>query len=130
MNFRYKSKQRQYQHDVTISHGYVLIRSTYFFVKGTELTEAKPFFHGISSQHTMYIWESRTKQQKTTITSNNKFLLMLGEFKSDQSDQPRKEFVCGKSETSLMTQVSNKLCTASKFRNNKRKQLFQILTIH
>ena len=32
----------------------------------------------------MYIWENLKKQQKTTVTSNNRFLLMLGEFKSDQ----------------------------------------------
>ena len=32
----------------------------------------------------MYIWENIKKNQKTTITSNNKFLLMLGEFESGQ----------------------------------------------
>ena len=35
-------------------------------------------------QNTMYIWENLKKQKETTITSNNIFLLMLGEFKSDQ----------------------------------------------
>ena len=38
----------------------------------------------MSPQHTMYIWENLKNQQKTTIASNNRFLLMLGEFKSDQ----------------------------------------------
>ena len=41
-----------------------------FFVKRSKLTEVKPFFHGISPQHTMHIWENLKKQQQTTITSN------------------------------------------------------------
>ena len=41
----------------------------------------RPFSHGIGPQYTMYIWENVKKQQNT---SNNIFLLMLGEFKSDQ----------------------------------------------
>ena len=32
----------------------------------------------------MHIWENLKKQQNITITSNNIFLLMLGEFKSNQ----------------------------------------------
>ena len=32
----------------------------------------------------MYIWQNLKKKQKTAITSNNRFLLMFGEFKSDQ----------------------------------------------
>ena len=32
----------------------------------------------------MYKWEYVKKQQKAAITSNNRFLLMLGEFKTDQ----------------------------------------------
>ena len=34
---------------------------TNFFVKGSKLTEVKPFFHGLSPQHTMYIWENLKK---------------------------------------------------------------------
>ena len=32
----------------------------------------------------MYMWENVKKEQKTKITLNNTFLLMFGEFKSDQ----------------------------------------------
>ena len=35
-----------------------------------------------------------------------------------------------KSESSLMAHVTNKLCARNNFKNNKRKQFFQILTIH
>ena len=35
--------------DITISN---------FFVKGSKITEVKPFFHGLSSEHTMYIWKN------------------------------------------------------------------------
>ena len=41
-----------------MSHGDVITR---LFVKGSKLTEVKPFFHGISPQHTMYIWENLKK---------------------------------------------------------------------
>ena len=67
-----------------MSHGDVITRSTYLFIKGSKLIEVKPFFHRISPQDTMYIWENLKKTQKTIITSNNRFLLMLGEYKSDQ----------------------------------------------
>ena len=33
-----------------------------FFVKGSKLTEVKPFFHWINPQHTMYIWENLKKK--------------------------------------------------------------------
>ena len=30
-----------------------------FFVEESKLTEAKPVFHGLSPQHTKYIWENQ-----------------------------------------------------------------------
>ena len=33
-----------------------------FFGEGRKLTEPKPFFHGISPQHAMYIWENVKKE--------------------------------------------------------------------
>ena len=30
-----------------------------FFVKISKLTEIKSFFHGLSPQHTKYIWENK-----------------------------------------------------------------------
>ena len=44
-----------------MSHGDIVTRSAYFFVKGSKLTEVKPFFHGLSPQDTMYIWENLKK---------------------------------------------------------------------
>ena len=35
-----------------------------FFVKGSKLTKVKAFFHGISPQHTMNIWENLKKPDK------------------------------------------------------------------
>ena len=32
-----------------------------FYVKGSKLTEVKPFIHGLSPQYTMYIWENLKK---------------------------------------------------------------------
>ena len=45
---------------------------------GSKLKEAKHFFHGIGPQHTLYVWED------LKIKKINRFLFMLGEFKSDQ----------------------------------------------
>ena len=44
-----------------MSHGDVITRSTYLFIKGSKLIEVKPFFHRISPQDTMYIWENLKK---------------------------------------------------------------------
>ena len=41
----------------------------YFFVKGSKLTEVKPFFHGISPQHSYYIHMRKSK--KITKDNNN-----------------------------------------------------------
>ena len=57
------------------------------------------------------------------MTSNNRFLLILGEFKSDQ-------LFVEKTKLANRLYISNKLCAANNFKNNKRKQLFQILTIY
>ena len=46
-----------------------------------QTNRSKTLFHEISPQHTMYMWENLKKK---TATSNHRFLLMLGEFKSDQ----------------------------------------------
>ena len=36
-----------------------------FYVKGSKLKEVKPFFHGLSPQHTnKYIWENKKKVTK------------------------------------------------------------------
>ena len=43
-----------------MSHGDVITRSTYFFVKESKLTE-NLFFYEISPQHTVYIWENLKK---------------------------------------------------------------------
>ena len=32
-----------------------------FFLKGSKLTEVKPFSHGLSPQHTKYIWENEKR---------------------------------------------------------------------
>ena len=56
-----------------------------FYVKGNKLKEVKPFFHELSPQHIKYVWENKKKvKRKTTRTSNNTNLLILGEFKTDQ----------------------------------------------
>ena len=39
------------------------------YVKGSKLKEVKPFFHGLSPQHTKYIWENKKKVTK----DNNNF---------------------------------------------------------
>ena len=36
----------------------------YFYAKGSKLKEVKPFFHGLSPQHTRYIWENKKKNDK------------------------------------------------------------------
>ena len=41
-----------------VSHGDVITRFTYFYVKGSKLKEVKPFFDGLSPQHIKYIWEN------------------------------------------------------------------------
>ena len=62
-----------------MSHDDFITRSIYlFFCKGKKSNKSK------SSKQTMYIWKYLKQYQKTTITSNNRFLLMLGEFKTDQ----------------------------------------------
>ena len=35
-----------------------------FYVKGNKLKEVKPFPHGLSPQHTKYIWENKKKGNK------------------------------------------------------------------
>ena len=50
-----------------MSHGDVVTTSTYFFVKESKLAEVKPFFDGLSPQHTKYIWEN----QKITKDNSN-----------------------------------------------------------
>ena len=47
-----------------MSHGDVVTRSAYFFVKGNKLTEVKPFFHGLSPQHAKYIWENQKNNKR------------------------------------------------------------------
>ena len=42
-------------------HGDLIINLPNFFVKGSKLTGVKPFFHGLSPQHTMHIWENLKK---------------------------------------------------------------------
>ena len=33
-----------------------------FYVKGSKLKEVKHLFHGLSPQHTKYIWENKKKR--------------------------------------------------------------------
>ena len=56
-----------------MSHGNIIIRPTYFFINRSTLTEIKPFSWNKSTTYYVHV----------TITSNNRFLLML-EFKNDQ----------------------------------------------
>ena len=51
---------------------------------GSKLKEVKPFFHGISPQHTLYVWEDLKIKKKKKKKKKKRFLFMLGEFKSDQ----------------------------------------------
>ena len=66
------------------------------------------------------------KITKDNNTSHNRFLLMLDLketnflFKNETS----KKYVYGKSESSLILYVPNKLYAANNFKNNERKQLF------
>ena len=58
---------------------------------------------------------------------------MLREFERDQSflkNETPKQFACGKSESSLTTYLSKKLCVANKLKYNKKKQFFQTLSIY
>ena len=66
-----------------MSHGDVITRSTSFFCKGKKTNRSKTFFSWNKSS-TYYVHMAKSKKiKKATITSNNRFLLMLGEFKSD-----------------------------------------------
>ena len=51
-----------------MSHGGVITRPTYFFfIKGSELTEIKPFF---MENHMIKSKKSNKRQQKTKLASN------------------------------------------------------------
>ena len=74
------------------------------------------------------------KNYKTTITSNNPFLLALGEFKSDQIFVEKTKLasnLCVENLNHLSRHKSPKNYVQQIIlKNNKRKQFFQILTIH
>ena len=66
-----------------MSSGDVISRFTYFFCKWKQTNRSKTFFSWNKST-TYYVLMGKSKKlQKATITSNNRFLLILGEFKSD-----------------------------------------------
>ena len=44
-----------------MSYGDVQLDLPNFFVKGSKLTEVKPFFHAISPQQFMYVWDNKKK---------------------------------------------------------------------
>ena len=54
------------------------------FRTGKDTNKPETFPHAISLKHSMYILENLNKIKKTAITSNNRFLLVLEEFKSDK----------------------------------------------
>ena len=70
--------------NVIMSQGDVITRSTKFFCKGKINNRGKTFFSWNKSS-TYYVYMRKSKKiTKDKKTSNHRFLLMLGEFKSDQ----------------------------------------------
>ena len=48
-----------------MSHGDVVtIGLSNFFVKGSKQTEVKLFSHGLTPQHTKYIWENKKNNKR------------------------------------------------------------------